>query len=124
MAKMTVAKFRREAEKRREGRSRGAARYTPALKRFALEYSDKVIASGKPRAQAAKELGLCDVTLYGWQQAREAPPGKLERVKVSEEPPARTPTPAVATMTITTPTGITVTGLDVDTAAALLKALA
>ena len=134
MAKMTVSGFRREAEKLRAGRSRGSARYPARLKAFALRYAEAQRAKGRPRAQVAKDLGLCDVTLYGWQKERDAVPGRLAPVTVADAPEPAVPVvegeaptvlpPATGEVSVTTPDGYRVDGLTPESAVALLRALA
>ena len=139
MAKLTVAKFRVEAAKRRAGRPRGAARYTDELKAFALAHADKRMSEGRSGKQAAAELDLCAVTLYGWQKERRAPKGELKPVVVRAAGTLPAPRasrvvrapktvavkqkPKAADLILRSPTGYEVHGLDVETAAALLKAL-
>ena len=133
MAKMTLKEFRREAAKRRAGRARGAARYTDELKQFALAHADQRMAEGRSGKQAAKELDLCAVTLYGWQKERRAPKGQLKPVEVKADAfeadgetlspvPERAAAPT-RELTIRTPAGFEVHGLDMDSAVALLRAL-
>jgi hypothetical protein len=70
----------------------------------------------------AGQLGVSDMTLGSWlYTASRKPPGELCEVVITErEPEVAAPTTA---LTVTTPQGHVVTGLDLEGAASLLKAL-
>ena len=53
-------------------------RYSPEFQKEAVEY---LINSGKSQIAAAKELGICDVTLANWKR------------KFAGDPPLKTPDP-------------------------------
>jgi hypothetical protein len=118
---MTVAEFRREVERRRGARRRGAPRYPAELVAFAVQRARSVLAAGRSVNAAATELGLSSMTLSAWL-SRSARPGggRLREVVVS-----RSPSSGVGEhgLTMTTPSGHVVSGLCVAQAAALLRAL-
>jgi transposase-like protein len=59
-----VAEFRRLAERRREEGT--SARYSEAMKRFALTHAQERMTAGASVQGAAKELGLAGQTLTYW----------------------------------------------------------
>jgi len=123
---MTVAEFRREVERRRGARRRGAPRYPAELVAFAVQRARSVLAAGRSVNAAATELGLSSMTLSAWL-SRSARPGgaspgggRLREVVVSASPSSGVSEHA---LTMTTPSGHVVSGLCVVQAAALLRAL-
>ena len=122
---MTVARFRREAERRRGSRSRGAPRYEDALVGFAVAHAHAVRTQGGSVHSAASELGLSAMTLGKWvSRAASGAQGRIREVVLSSAAPARSCyAPSAGTLTLTTASGHVVTGLDVSQAAALLGAL-
>jgi hypothetical protein len=121
MKAMTVDGFRREVERRRGGRRRGAPRYSEAHVEFAVAHVRAARSAGRSLHAAATELGLNSVTLGTWLKRTSDPSaGRLREVVVSPAPKAPVPTIGLE---ITTPCGHVVRGLGVAEAAALLRAL-
>ena len=121
---MTVQKFRQEAMRRRRGRRRGAPRYTPEQREFAVAHGRAIRAAGGSVGRAAEELGISDMTLSSWLRVA-ASAGRLREVRLS----AVVPEPRSATeaqdgaVVVTAASGDVVTGLSVQQAAELLRAL-
>lgn len=120
---MTVAKFRREVLRRREGRKRGAGSYPPRMRQFAVAHAVSVRSAGGSVHRAARELGISEVTLASWLRAEPEAP-KLREVRVAASPVRSAPTSAsTGTVVLTAPSGHVVSGLSVQQAAELLRAL-
>jgi transposase-like protein len=120
----TVARFRREVERRRGSRKRGAPRYEEALVAFAVAHAHAVRAQGGSVHSAARELGLSAMTLGKWMsRAVSGTQGRVREVVLSSAAPALSCASRAGTLTLTTASGHMVTGLDVSQAAALLGAL-
>jgi transposase-like protein len=118
---MTLKKFRGEVLRQREGRQRGAGRYREELREFAVAHARAAKASGGSVCSAALELGISDVTLGSWLQKSSAS-GKVRRVEVT--PPCEREAPRSTTgLRVTTIGGHVVSGLTVEQAAQLLRAL-
>lgn len=122
---MTVARFRREVERLRGSRRRGAPRYEEALVAFAVAHALAVRAQGGSVHSAAGELGLSAMTLGKWlSRAASGAQGRIREVVLSSAAPAPSYcAPSAGTLTLTTARGHVVSGLDVSQAAALLGAL-
>ncbi len=118
---MTVERFRQEATDRRRGRARGAAPYSAEQKAFAVAWSRKAVADGRSMRDVSQELGISEMTLRAWTTAtRPASTGStLRRVVVRSAPVATAPSGIV----VVTAAGHRVLGLDVASAAALLRQL-
>lgn len=120
---VTVEQFRKEAARRRAGRSRGAAPYSSEQKAFAVDWTRAVIAKGGSYTSAARDLGVSEMTLRTWASAGPAEKSQataLRRVVV--RPPA-TDLVAGPSVVVVTASGHRVLGLDVASAATLLRAL-
>ena len=80
-----VAHFRREADKRYNGR-RHRTRYPQKLKSVALDHLSEVLARGGHIKDAAQDLGVDANSLRTWRKAADAPPkrsvGVLKRMRV------------------------------------------
>jgi len=121
MKAMTVEGFRREVERRRGGRRRGAPRYSEGLVAFAVAHVRAARSAGRSLHAAASELGLSSMTLGAWLKRTSDPSaGRLREVVVS---PAASETARTGGLEITTPCGHVIRGLGVAEAAALLRAL-
>jgi len=119
---MTVARFRREVERRRGSRRRGAPRYDDALVEFAVAHALVLRAQGGSVHRAARELGLSSTTLGKWMsRTASGAQGCIREVVLSSA--ALAPSSSAGTLTLTTASGHVVSGLDVSQAAALLGAL-
>ena len=116
---MTVATFRRQVAQRRGEREHGAPRYPQQMREFALEHAESVCAGGGSASAAARELGISEMTLLSWVRATDHR-GKLREVRVAPDASAA---PSTATLTVTAPSGHVVSGLSVQQAAELLRAL-
>ena len=119
---MTVRQFRREAKRRRAGRKRGAPRYRPEQREFAVNHGVAVRASGGSISQAAEELGISDMTLSTWLRGA-ASGGRLREVRVSSDAGQLSAASGPGAVVVTTAGGETVTGLTVEQVAQLLRAL-
>jgi transposase-like protein len=110
----------REAAARQNGRRPAIRRrYSPGLRQQAVEYCQGRVDEGESVRQVASALGVAAFSLQRWmRQARRRP--AFQPVTV-----VPTPHPAeVVALTVTvTPEGARVDGLDVDTAARLLRLL-
>ena len=110
-----MEEFRAEATRLRATRKRGAPRYPREMQRWAVTYARR---TGVTISRAAKQLGINDMTLRSWVRVADAG-GSFTPVTVSEEGPAST----AATLTLTTAQGHVIGPLDVESAAALVRAL-
>jgi hypothetical protein len=83
-----------------------------------VQYTEDQLARRRTLTAVAGQLGVSDMTLRSWlYTASRKPPGKLCEVIVAEpEAPARA-------LALTTAQGHAVTGLDLEGAVTLLKAL-
>ena len=129
---MTVARFREEAAHQRGARPHGAAPYSDEQRAFATAYVQAGLAQGRSLTASAEALGVSEPTLRLWrrqaaaaagpstlQAAAAGPSTSLRRVVVSPTiEPARS-----SRLTLITPGGYRVRGLDVASAAALLRVL-
>ena len=95
------------------GSKTGRHRYSPELREEAVAIAR---ALPQPVSRTAQELGIPVVTLYSWLRSV---PAALRPVAVVPDP---VPVPA-ANLVVITAAGFRVEGLDVPSAAALLKAL-
>jgi hypothetical protein len=117
---MTADRFREEAVRRRGGRRRGAAPYSAEQKAFAAGYARTGLAEGRSLMASAIALGVSDPTLRDWME--RGPTGSstpLRRVVVA---PRAEPSSSSG-LTLITPAGYRIRGLDVGSAAALLRVL-
>lgn len=114
---MTADRFRAEAVRRRGTRRRGAAPYSSEQRAFAVAYARAGQSQGRSVTASAAELGISDPTLREWVAQSRATPGAALRSVVVKP----TPVAASAKLTLVTPAGYRVRGLDVVTAAALLR---
>jgi hypothetical protein len=129
--KTTVEQFRAEVVRRRGARRRGAPPYTAEQKRFAINYARAGQREGRSITSITKALGLGEPTLRDWMGSEASPaapasavPSALRSVVVKPEPSPTASSMAMATgLTLITPAGYRVRGLDVASAAALLKVL-
>jgi hypothetical protein len=129
---MTAERFREEAVRRRGARRRGAAPYSDEQKAYAAAYARAGLSRGQSLMASAAALGVSEPTLRTWvQNVSTDARVPLRRVVVtpSTEGPA-TKLPRSATklsgssrLTLVTPTGYRLRGLDVASAAALLRVL-
>lgn len=117
------------SEKLREAiarlRHRHARRWPPGVRRQALEYAGLCRKQGRPWREVADQLGMNPETLRRWSMGYRPPIATtaLTPVEVVEvrAPVAQCAPPA---LTLTSPSGYRVDGLDVPSAASLLRALA
>jgi hypothetical protein len=117
---VTIDHFRKEAARRKRGVRRGASGYPAELRRFAVAFATEAFAGGGTVGTAARELGVSEVTLSKWMDGGEVPDdreGSFREVIVEEVIAPR------AALSLLTPAGYRVEGLDLPSAAALLKAL-
>jgi len=113
---MSIEKF-----KRARSSKRGRGKFPAEARTWATRYAETRIKRGRPVAAVAANLGISDMTLRAWlHAATQASTAKLCEVIVAEPEPPPAPPPAVS---LTTAQGHVVTGLDVESAAALLRAI-
>jgi transposase-like protein len=122
---MTAEKFRDEVKRRRGERRRGAAPYSPEQRAFAVAYARSGQKQGRSVAASAAALGLSDPTLREWLAEPVRQPGTaLRSVVVKHRAASGASSPSqFAGLTLITPAGYRVRGLDVTSAAALLRVL-
>jgi len=117
---MTVESFRAEVVRRRGQRRRGAPRYTEELRAFAVAFGRAGLSQGRSVTASAAALGISDPTLREWMgRAAAAPSTALRSVVVK----SKSTTPMSAALTLVSPSGYRLRGLDVASAAALLRVL-
>ena len=114
---MTVDKFRAEAVRRRGERRRGAAPYSAEQRSFAVAYARRGLSEKRSVTASAAALGISDPSLREWMVQAASTPGTALRSVVVKAAPA---SPA-AGLTLISPSGYRVRGLDVMSAAALLR---
>ena len=114
---MSLEKFRRTATRMRAGKGR-STRYPAEARAWAVQYTESQLATKRTLTAIAGQLGVSDMTLRAWMYAASRKSsGPLCEVVVAEpEAPARA-------LTVTTAQGHAVAGLDLEGAAALLRAL-
>ena len=113
---MTLRKFRRS-----RGAKGATGRFPSDARTWATRHAETRVRSGWTITRIAAELEVSDMTLRAWlYDATREVTGQLCEVIVTEpEPPP--PLPAVS---LTTAQGHVITGLDVKSVAALLRAIA
>jgi hypothetical protein len=114
---MTAERFQAEALSRRGERRRGAAPYSSEQRAFAVSYARTGQSQGRSVTASAAALGISDPTLREWMAKSRATPGTSLRSVVVKATPAA----PGAGLTLVTPSGYRVRGLDVASAAALLR---
>jgi transposase-like protein len=113
--RMTVEEFRTEAARLRATRKRGAPRYSKEMQRWAVAYAKR---AGVSISKAAAELGISDMTLRSWMRVIDVHES-FAPVTITAEASHST----AATLTLTTAQGHVIGPLDLQTAAALVRAL-
>ena len=114
---MTTQQLKAAVAAARAGRTRG--RFSVKLKAAVVEHGRARRAAGATWREVADELGLGENQVNAWcSGGRGAPRARLQKVAVVADA-----APAKASLTIALPGGATVTGLDVASLAALLRAL-
>ena len=117
---MTAEKFSAEAARRRGGRRRGAAPYSEEQRTFAVAYARTGLSQGRSVTASAAALGISDPTLRAWLAQAAAAPGTALRSVVVKST-SSSPGPLPAGLTLISPSGYRLRGLDVMSAAALLR---
>lgn len=118
---MGIEKFRRMATQMRSGKGR-AARYSAEARAWAVQFAECELDRGQSVTAVASDLGISDMTLRGWlYSASRRAHGELCPVVVAEDEP--TSERVARALTVTTVQGHVVTGLDLEGAASLLRAL-
>ena len=97
----------------------GKRRYPARLRRRIADYARNQIETDVSLTQVSSDLGVGHPTLI--RLLEEAPP-RMRRVRVAA--PSRVTADSSAALVVRGPGGIVIEGLDVDGAAALLRALA
>jgi transposase-like protein len=111
-----TARLRRQARQFLNTTSPTATRYSASFRREAIDHARIRIAEGVSVARIAREIGLRPRALQVWLRSKPRP--TLRRVRVADPPPP--PDPSVA---VVTPAGVRVEGLDLESAARLLRLL-
>lgn len=118
MAK-SIERFKQSTKRMRGGKGR-AARYPDEARAWAVKYAEGQMAKGEKVSALAGRLGISDMTLRSWlYSASRKGAGALCEVVVAEA----VPVPPARGITVTTAAGHVVGGLDLEGAAALLKAI-
>lgn len=111
-----IEAFRKEVERWRGDRRRGARRYPDAMRSTALQMWHRLQEEGATADGAAKRIGISAITLQLWREGGGRP--KLVPVRVSARAtPERTP----QAVRLLSPRGYQVEVADVAMAAALLR---
>lgn len=108
--------FRRKVHARRGTRRRGAPAYDEQMRALALDYVSRARQQGRSWTAVARELGISAATLQAWTAAPRSRAALVPVVVESE--PRRS-----ACLMVITPSGLRIEGLDVESAAALVRAL-
>lgn len=116
-----VRSIRTAVQHQQELRAGTAVRYPEALRRKALAYASRRRRSGDSLKSIAGVLGLRPQLLCYWR--KKATGRVLRRVRITATETSSAPPPRACPVLIT-PRGLRVEGLDVDSLAALLSALA
>ena len=121
---MTVEKFREQATQLRGQGRRGGGPYPDAMRRWAVSYARS---AGVGVNRAADRLGISNVTLRSWMRALSPSGGVLRAVVITPDTQAEHPRAAGSSppaLTLRTAQGHELGPLNLDTAVALLRALA
>jgi hypothetical protein len=113
-----LSRLRRQSRQFVDSQSPTATRYPAVFRREVAEYARSHIARGGVVAGVARDLGLRPRTLRLWLRPQSA--RTLRRVRLVAAQVEGTPTPGVK---VTTATGLCVEGLDVESAARLVRLL-
>ncbi len=113
--------FRDDAARHIGDRTGTAIRYTPDLRRRAVEIAKRRRRAGVAVAAIARDLGLRPDALRLWLQAPRSRP-RLRRVAVTATPEPVAPTFGLSALV--TPQGVRVDGLDLKMLVTLLRGLA
>ena len=115
---MTAERFQAEARRRRGTRRRGAPPYSSEERDFAVAYARAGRRQGRSVTASASALGISDPTLREWMAKAKVngTATALRSVVVKTTAAA-----ASAGLTLVTPSGYRLRGLDVASAAALLR---
>ena len=108
-------KFRNQSKQANQGRRRPGWRYTPELRKLALSYLEECRRKGIGPTEAARNLGVSEVTLQRWFKESKGN-GSLKQVEVVEMDSAND-------FVLLTPTGYRVEGLSEESLLRLLGQL-
>lgn len=118
---VTIDRFREAAASRKRGVRQGSSGYPEEMKRFAVTFTAEAISGGGTISGAARELGVSEVTLSKWMESDDlGDRGGGFREVVVEAPVSTAGSGAIA---LVSPSGFRVEGLDLQSAATLLKTL-
>ena len=109
-----LARIRAEVERcKAQGRRK---RYPGTVRSFAIEFGRRRVAAGKSIKSVADELGISDATLCKWLRSKRSGfrPVKLKKAAAEREQ---------RTVSLVTPSGYRLEGLDLESAARLLRRL-
>jgi hypothetical protein len=116
-----IRQFRHAARTLNRGRTGTAVRYTPELRRQAVDIVRIRMAGGMSLAAAARLLGLRSRTVALW--LRKHPQSRFRPVAVGVHGPSRFPDPGSWPVVLITPQGFRVEGLDAKDVAAVVRSL-
>jgi hypothetical protein len=112
-----IERLRREIARAQRSGVGPRLRYREALQQAVAVWSRVQMASGRSAREVSRVLGLREKTRMRWVQQR---PSRVRPVTVIAPPTAE---PATGALCLVTPSGCRIEGLDVTTAAALVRAL-
>lgn len=111
-----TARLRRQARQFLNTSSPTATRYSASFRREVVDVARGRLEEGIPVTRIARDLGLRPKSLQVWLRSKGRP--SLRRVRVADRPRAIEPR-----LVVVTPAGLRVEGLDLGSAAKLLRLL-
>lgn len=122
-----IAEIKNEAKKRKTTPRMANRPYPDRLRRAGNEYVRRRMAAGLRQAEIARELGLSETTIWRWAKTTTRSEASTDRQRSSFKPVAIVGTARgrveAQVLSVVTPQGYRVEGLDVTSAAALLREL-
>ena len=106
-----LEEFRKAAERAKA--ASGRIRYSEEMRSFAVRYAKGRIGRGSTVSASAKELGVAEATLNKWLKRNDA----FRQIQIR---PDKSDT---RTVTLITPNGYRLEGLDIESAASILRAI-
>ena len=113
---MTLEEFRHESAKRKVAKGEKPEAYTTEQKQFAVTFATEALGRGVRKAEVLRTLGISSGALDKWMYP-EGAPKKFKRVQLKTAPANGN------SLVLVTPGGNRIEGLDLEKAAALVKAL-
>ena len=129
--RITLEQFQQMVKAKRATPRKNQQVYSKEQKLFAVEHAKRESQRGLSIKRISKILGVGNSTLWYWMREFEKEIKEVESTKMVSVKPAkkirqievRRNFPSPSQLSITTPSGYKVEGLDVDSAASLLKVL-